>query len=116
MPTGTDPIQFTPEPHDVRIERNGWVYYVRGVRRGERFVGGGLTPEGGVAVVLIGLVAGRRLQAWHERQPWKVGVVCLRADGGGIVRTVHKERAGASPVARIAALADEVRAGRFEPA
>lgn len=111
----SDQIQFTPNAHDVRVERQGWVYYVRGIKRGERFVGGGVTLEGGIVIALLSLVAGRRISGWYEAQPWKVGVVRLRSDGGGLNRTVYKERlpAGVRPAGRIAELVEDVEHGRF---
>ena len=32
-------LPFTPHEHDVRIARNGWVFYVRAVKVGEPFLG-----------------------------------------------------------------------------
>jgi hypothetical protein len=110
-----DPIQFAPEEHDVRLERGQWIFYVRGVRKGERFLGGGLTGFEGILFALtIGLL-------WASRQErkdhWKVGVVRFRKDGSGLVRLVHKEmlRPGETPHARIATLVKEATAGRFDP-
>jgi hypothetical protein len=113
----SDQIRFTPEEHDVRVVADGWVYYVRGIRRGELFLGGGLTLEGGLVVAVIALVAGGPLLRWHERQPWKVGVVRFRAGGGGLIRTVHKERLPPDerPERRIAELVEDVKRGRFKP-
>lgn len=44
-------LPFTSHDHDVRVTRNGWVFYVRRVKAGEPF-GGDVTWDGN----LIGLV------------------------------------------------------------
>ncbi len=109
-----DPIQFTPEEHDVRLQRGDWIFYVRGVKKGERLIGGGSAGlEGIVFVLTFGLLWAAR----QERQDrWKVGVVRLRKDWVGRIRLVHKETLppGEGPQRRIAELVEEVSAGRFD--
>ena len=115
-PGREDPIQFTPAPHDVRLERGAWVYYVRGVKRWELFRSDGLSPTdlGGLILALpIGFLWGHRQE---RAKQWKVGVLRFRRDGAGLIRVVHKETldSGIPPERRIEALARDVTAGRFD--
>lgn len=115
-----DGAPFDPEEHDVRLERDGWIYYVRAVRRTESLSGRGLDPNGSLLgiVVLVALEAifGR----FRERSRWKVGVVRLpspRSWNTGRPRVLHREvlDSGEEPGPRIAALAADVEAGAFQP-
>jgi hypothetical protein len=118
----TDELPFTPEDHDVRIHRGEHLFFVRGVKRGERFTGGGLSLEpdaGGLLVVLLAVVLAKPLLAAYDRLPWKVGVVRMRRDPTGHpsrIRTVHRERLpdGFALEDRIAELVEDVEAGRFD--
>ena len=113
-PGQNDPIQFTPEEHDVRLERGEWIFYVRGVKRGERFIGGAPTGlEGIVFALTLGLLWAARQERLNR---WKVGVVRFRKDWRGRIRLVHKETLppGEGPQRRIAELVEEVSAGRFD--
>jgi hypothetical protein len=113
-----DGAPFDPEDHDVRLERDGWIYYVRAVRRTESLAGRGLDPNGsliGLAVLLaLEAVFGR----FRERLRWKVGVVRLpspRSWNADRPRVLHRELLGSGeyPGIRIAALAADVEAGAF---
>ena len=115
-PGHEDPIQFTPEPHDVRLERGTWIYYVRGVKKWQLFRSDGLSPTdlGGLILALpIAFLWGRRQE---RAKQWKVGVLRFRKDGGGLIRVIHKETLdpGIPPERRITALARDVTAGRFD--
>jgi hypothetical protein len=115
-PGQNDPVQFTPEEHDVRLERGDWIFYVRGVKKGERFIGGGLAGLEGLAFALtVGLLWAAKQE---RRSQWKVGVVRFRKDWRGRVRLVHKETlpVGEAPQERIADLVAEVKSGRFNHA
>ena len=112
-------IPFTPKDHDVRIAREGWVYYVRGVKRSESLDGGmgfGDASLFGIAVWLLYGVLGGLL--WHFQKSWKVGVVRF-IDNGKVMPTsvVLEERLqpGVWPGARIAELVKDVESGRFDP-
>ncbi|GAB3658144.1 hypothetical protein GCM10027596_14140 [Nocardioides korecus] len=131
-------LPFRLAPHDLHVRLGDEYYYVRAVRRGTSSKGGGYGGGSGggsgdvgdvvvalvaiVLLVLLALLFGRRIERaferWQRRQPWKV--VVLRATGDawgptGRLRTVHRETvvSAEAPRARLAELADEVRAGRF---
>ncbi len=112
-------LPFTAKDHDVRIARDGWVYYVRGVKRSEPLDGGLGFGDGslfGVAIWLLSGLAGRLL--WRFQKSWKVGVVRF-VDNDRVMPTsvVHEERlaSGVRPGARIAELVSAVESGRFDP-
>ena len=103
----------------MRIARDGWVYYVRGVKRSEPLDGGMGFGDGslfGVAIWLLSGLAGRLL--WRFQKSWKVGVVRF-VDNDRVMPTsvVHEERlaSGVWPGARIAELVSAVESGRFDP-
>lgn len=115
-PGHDDPIQFTPDEHDVRLERGDWIYYVRGVKKGEMLLGGAPT---GLEGIVVALTVGLFWAARQERNDqWKVGVVRFRRDRSGRIRLVHKETLGPGegPEARISELVGDVTSGRFDDA
>jgi hypothetical protein len=111
-------LPFTPKTHDVRLARDRWVYYVRGVKRSEPLDGGiGLGDASlfGVAVWSLSTLVGRLV--WRFQKAWKVGVVRF-VDNGRVMpaSVVHEERltAGVAPDARISELVADVQSGRFD--
>ncbi|HEY0888192.1 MAG TPA: hypothetical protein VGE38_01100 [Nocardioides sp.] len=115
LDSSRDPIQFNPGPHDVRIVQGAHVYYVRAIKRGELFLGGGLAGiEGLVFAATIGVLLHLRNA---KDSHWKVGVVRYRRDGSGLIRVAHKEKATslAGAEALRERLAAKVRAGGFAP-
>ena len=112
-------LPFTPKDHDVRIARDGWVYYVRGVKRSEPLDGGIGFGDGslsGVAIWLLIGLAGRLL--WRFQKSWKVGVVRFVDDDRVMPTSVlHEEKlaSGVRPSARIAELVSAVESGSFDP-
>jgi len=113
-----DGAAFDPGDHDVRLERDGWIYYVRAVRRTESLSGRGLDPNGS----LIGLAVLVALEAifgrLRDRLRWKVGVVRLpspRSWNTDRPRVLHRELldSGEDPGIRIAELAADVGTGAF---
>jgi hypothetical protein len=115
-PGENDPIHFTPGEHDVRLEHGECIFYVRGVKRGEVFLGDGVSGPGDVVFALtVGLLWGIS----RERSDrWKVGVMRFRKDYRGRIRVVYKESLarGEAPTTRMAELVTDVRSGRFDPA
>lgn len=115
-----DGVHFTPREHDVRVQRGDWLFYVRGVKQGEGFLGG-LSWDGDPFSLPV-LLAMEGVMALVRRPlRWKVGVVRLPSATSwktGRIRVVHKERLpdGAEPAKRIAELVADVNAGVFDPA
>lgn len=128
-------VRFELADHDRRIIRGQWVYIVRGVRRFQRvqngepdLLGRGSSTAGDpsrlddlILAPLIGLiidvVATIGLSRLIRRQrTWKVAVMRYRARWGVKLEVLHKERLpkGVLPDERIAELAAEVDAGRFD--
>lgn len=112
--------------HDQRLERDGWVYYVRGVRHdGELLPRTGVTSE---LLVDLPVLVGRGIR-WatarvrRRRRDWVVGVVRLGAartwrDVAPVV--VHREDVPGAPgedglAARIDALVARAATGAFAP-
>jgi hypothetical protein len=118
VPGASDPIlPFTPHDHDIRIDRDGFIFYVRGVKIGEPFRAT-ISWDGSLAGFL--LTPALKVLAAAARQPvstWKVGVLRMKNRKlGGRIKIVHRERLprGTSPTARIAELAERVDAGDFD--
>ncbi len=112
-------VPFEPNHHDVRVERNGWAYWVRGVRRSEQFLGDDTLLGPGIADAVAGLVISMVHGAFAERFRWKVGVVRVpdpSTFNSGGARVVHKEflAIGTEPEPRIAQLVADIHAGRFD--
>ena len=112
-------LGFAPGVHDVRVQTDRWIYYVRAVKKGVLLAGSG-SHDGEDTLILLPLLLllGRPLGAWQSKRPWKIGVVRMPADRWGNTaqgRVVHKEYqpAGPVPIARLNELADEVRRGTF---
>ena len=84
-------LSFTPHDHDVRFARNGWIFYVRGVKVGEPFVGDVTWDGSPLGLVLTPLLKG---MLWALRRPvkaWKVGVLRFKDRKlGGLISVVHK--------------------------
>jgi hypothetical protein len=122
MPQGEphDPLPFTPHEHDVRIVRDPWVYYVRGVKKSEPLRSNDFTDASGVVEAILSLLVGWVLTRWWDRQTtWKVGVMRYpHTVWGGRIRILHKELLpdGEPPAARIAELVADVNQGRFDVA
>ncbi|WP_157181154.1 hypothetical protein [Actinopolymorpha alba] len=112
-----EPIRVTPRDHDVCVARGGWIFYVRGVKVGEPFVGN-LTWDGSlVGLILLPIMKGAAFLFWGRVKTWKVGVVRVKdTKWGGRIRVVYKERltAGQSPNLRIAELVAAVNDGTFD--
>ena len=126
-----DDPHLTLGPHDLHVRIGDQHYYVRAARRGDAFSGDGGSGGGGggvdeLVIILVGFVVlvvlsalfSHAFERWQQRQPWKV--VVSRATGDkygptGRLRTVHRETVVSTetPFARMAELADDVRAGRF---
>jgi hypothetical protein len=112
-------MSFEPHSHDVRISQNGWVYWVRGVKRSEPLRSDRHTVDfSGVGGLILSLLLGWALEAWWERQTtWKVGVLRYKDSVmGGRIKLLFKEAlpSGEQPGPRIAELADKVRSGAFD--
>ncbi len=111
-------LPFTPKEHDVRIARDGQIYYVRGVKKGEP-LRSDLFDASGLGEVIASLLLSWLLASWWNRQTtWKVGVLRYPDTAwGGRLRIAHKELLppGEQPAARIAELVNQVHQGRFDP-
>jgi hypothetical protein len=112
-------ISFEPHAHDVRISQNGWVYWVRGVKRSEPLRSDmHMVDTSGVGAIILSLLLGWALEAWWERQTtWKVGVLRYKDSLlGGRIKILLKEvlPSGEQPGPRIAELAEKVRSGAFD--
>lgn len=106
--------------HDARVECDGWIYYVRGVKRDSEFTGlsGWITSALSIEVALLLLRPLQRLV--DRRKPWTVGVVRLGsvATWNSLTpKVVHREvlPAGEHPARRIDDLLAEAHDGRFAP-
>jgi hypothetical protein len=110
-------LPFEPHEHDVRIARAGWIFYVRGVKRGEPFLGR-VTWDGTLAGLVMMPVVKAAGVLFHRRaKTWKVGVLRVRdRKMGGRVKVLHKEslEVGDDLLVRIDVLANDVRNGRFD--
>lgn len=112
-------LPFTAADHDVRIPRDGWVYYVRAVKRGEPLDGGTGFGDGSLFGIAIWLLSGLVVRLLSRFQKsWMVGVVRF-VDNDRVMPTsvIHEEKlaSGVRPSARIAELASDVESGRFDP-
>lgn len=113
-----DELPFELHEHDQRLRVGDHYFYVRAVRRGEMFVPGRVHLESALLLAPLQLVFGRLFARCQARQPWKVGVIRIDGDRWGptgTARVVHKESGSTLdvPTARLAQLADRVRAGDF---
>ena len=112
-------LPFEPKEHDLRLHLGEWVSFVRAVRRGESLSGGGGSDLEVMVILLVVLAAVRStVQRWQQVQPWKVGVVRLRADRWGATggaRVIHQEwvRGRDVPSWRLEELAAKVRTGEL---
>ena len=114
-----DLLPFTPNDHDVRIVRDRWVYYVRGVKKSQplRHDGFFFDAAGVVEAVLSVLVIGATTIWWDRQTTWKVGVLRYpRTTTWRRIRILHKELLpdGQPPTTRIAELVDDINHGRFD--
>lgn len=114
-----DGVHFTPQEHDVRVQRGDWVFYVRGVKQGEGFAGG-LSWDGNPLSLPVLLAMQGVLTLARRPLRWKVGVVRTPSPSSwktDRIRVVHKERLaeGEEPSRRIAELVGDVNAGAFDP-
>lgn len=110
-------LPFTPHDHDVRLERNGSVYYIRGVKRYEPFRGDATWDGtlGGLVMLLATVIAAHLL--WRSQDTWKVGVLHYQPSRlGGRIRLIHKERLprGEQPDPRIQQLVEGVQRGDYD--
>lgn len=130
-----DMVGFVPGRDDIRIERGGWVFYVRAVPRDRRLdrdpsSGGGPTFGAGfgiealvAALVVVPVVmAAKKVRALRlRREGWRVGVVRKGAAStwndpeGRVLHEEHLPRT-TDPRPRVAELAARVDAGDFDPA
>jgi hypothetical protein len=107
-------------PHDQRVERGGWVYYVRAVKWERDFTRDLFQPGGEPLYDIVRLAVQWVRRARSGRRPWMVGVVRI-----GDVSTwndfrphvAHQETLppGQSPQARIGELARKAQDGAFAP-
>ena len=107
--------------HDERVARDGWVYYVRGVKRRWQLLHGEDDGRGAgwKWVVIMGLW-NTIMRALDRRRPWLLGVVRLGdvATWNDIrARIVHVEplRADEDLSQGVARLVAAASAGRFSP-
>ncbi len=110
-------MPFTPGEHDVRVVRQGCVYWVRVVKRGQP-LRWDLSWDGSIGGFVAFLLVGWLLERWWaSRSDWTVGVLCHRDSFWGRLRVVHKELvpAGKNPVERVNDIAVAIEAGRFSP-
>jgi hypothetical protein len=110
-------LPFTPHEHDVRISRNRWVFYVRGVKVGEPFRGDATWDGTLVGLVMTPIIKGVAALFWSRMTTWKVGILRYKDRKlGGRIRIVHKETLppGQEPYERIAALVRAVNDGSFD--
>lgn len=112
-------LPFTPREHDQRVERDGWVFFVRGVKKSEP-LRGDATWDGSIGgLVLLILSLGLVHLWWKSQDTWKVAVLRHRSSRlGGRIAVVHKELlpTGQEPTRRIAELVEDVEQGRFDAA
>jgi hypothetical protein len=113
-------LGFEPRDHDVRIERDGWVYWVRGVKSVEPFLRDWVGSATGIGEFIFAAGLARALDLWwRRRRAWKVGVVRFKGSQwgpSGRFVVVHKEvlPSGMEPTERIAQLVASVRFGEFD--
>jgi hypothetical protein len=108
-------------PHDQRVQRGGWDYYIRAVKWEQDFTARGVQPGGELIVDALRLVARGVRRARSSRRPWVVGVVRI----GDVAtwndrtpRVVCRETLGArqEPPTRIAELVVRAQNGEYAPA
>lgn len=113
-------LGFEPRDHDVRVERDGWVYWVRGVKSVEPLRRDWVGSATGIGEFILAAVLTRTLDLWwRRRRAWKVGVVRFKNSQWGPSSrfvVVYKQvlPPGVEPTVRIADLVSEVRAGYFD--
>ena len=112
-------LGFELGDHDIRIERGEWVYFVRGVKSVESLQADLTQGQIGLGEAIVAFCAASVLDLWWRRKKaWKVGVLRVKGSrwGPSGSKVLHKEvlGVGVAPDARIAELAEEVRAGRFD--
>lgn len=117
MTSKPEMLPFTPHDHDVRVERDGWVFFVRGVKKYEPFRGDA-TWDGTLSGILFLLIAWSLAHLlWQAQDTWKVGILRYRSSRwGGRIKIVHKEQMprGEQPYGRIRELVDEVHRGVYD--
>ncbi|GAB3246885.1 hypothetical protein GCM10027425_02450 [Alteromonas gracilis] len=114
---GGEMLPFTPRDHDVRIERGGWIFYVRGVKRFESLRTETAWDGHPASLPLLAVVKLIAFVSREAQDTWKVGVLrCPSGWFGGLIRVVHQETLPPEvhPQERIAELVAEVEAGAFD--
>jgi hypothetical protein len=106
---------------DRRIVRDGWTYYIHAVTRPGRLGRPPLTSNSLLGDLLLVAPIDLFLDWRARRRPWTIGVVRFGYVGGWNDQTpkvIHRETLedGVDPSTRIAELAADVTAGRFDPA
>ena len=111
--TGDNALPCTPTEHDVRIEREQWVYYVRAVHRGQ-LLKQDLAPIDFLSLAFYVVFSGF-VDEWRAGRPWKVAVLRRRAHGMWRLQLLHKEilKPGEEPDVRRLELVAAVTSGKF---
>lgn len=104
---------------DQRIVNDRWTYYIHAVKRPRQLGRAPFTSGSLLGDLVIGVPLELFLDWRARHQPWTVGVVRMGYVGGWNDQrpeVVFQETLdGVDPAARIAQLAADVKAGRFQP-
>ncbi len=107
-------------PHDQRVQRGGWVYYIRAVKWEQDFTARGVQPGGELLVDALRLVTRALRRARSGRRPWVIGVVRIgdvSTWNDRTPRVVCRETLGRghAPQTRIAELVVRAQNGEYAP-
>jgi hypothetical protein len=108
-------------PHDQRVVRDGWTYYVQATKFGNRIGRPPVsTSDGSLTGLLLQAAVEAVVDLLGRRRPWTVGVVRFGDVAGWKDRriaVVHRETlpAGVEPDGLVEELVGRVRSGDFHP-